>query len=221
MKKEDKNTKKKEYIQEDKILNDENFHNLNNVENNVEINTDFLEKEEISEVEDILKNEESLLIESLKKTIQEQNLKIQQLLTYIINLKQDNERMEKRNESDVLKVRNETLINVLTKVIEIRNVISHVILSKKTLDDGTQSKQLVHGIEMMDDEILKHLNFYKISPVMVKTGDLFDPKQHESIQILENDKKELSGLVSNVFTQGYKMEDKIIFFAKVSIYKEC
>jgi molecular chaperone GrpE len=51
----------------------------------------------------------------------------------------------------------------------------------------------------------------------IETQD-FDPSVHQAVQQVENDESE-SGKIAEVFQKGYKIGDKIVRFAMVSIVK--
>lgn len=65
------------------------------------------------------------------------------------------------------------------------------------------------------DEVLKGLEVEEINPV----GEKFDPLTSEAIMQAEAEDGEKSDTVKQVFQKGYKLKDKIIRYAKVSVIK--
>ena len=64
-------------------------------------------------------------------------------------------------------------------------------------------------------EILKSVEIEEINPV----GEVFDPNFAEAIMQVEGAEGEESDTVKQVFQKGYKIKDKVIRYAKVSVIK--
>ena len=47
----------------------------------------------------------------------------------------------------------------------------------------------------------------------------FDPNIHQSIDMVETDKKELDHKVANVIQKGYKLGERVIRPARVNVYE--
>jgi len=52
-----------------------------------------------------------------------------------------------------------------------------------------------------------------------EAGETFDPNIHQSIDVVETDKKELEHTVANVIQKGYKLGDRVIRPARVNVYE--
>lgn len=65
------------------------------------------------------------------------------------------------------------------------------------------------------DDVLKGLEVEEINPV----GEVFDPTTSEAIMQAEKGEGEEPDVVKQVFLKGYKIKDKIIRYAKVSVIK--
>jgi len=50
-------------------------------------------------------------------------------------------------------------------------------------------------------------------------GESFDPNIHQSIDVVETNKKELEHTVSNVIQKGYKLGERVIRPARVNVYE--
>ena len=50
-------------------------------------------------------------------------------------------------------------------------------------------------------------------------GETFDPNIHQSIDVVETDKKELEHTVANVIQKGYKLGERVIRPARVNVYE--
>ena len=64
-------------------------------------------------------------------------------------------------------------------------------------------------------ETLESLEVVEIDPL----GKQFDPNEAEAIMQADGDEGEESGTVKQIFQKGYKRQDKIIRYAKVSVVK--
>ena len=50
-------------------------------------------------------------------------------------------------------------------------------------------------------------------------GETFDPNMHESIDVVETDKKEMEHKVATVIQKGYKLGERVIRPARVNVYE--
>jgi len=52
-----------------------------------------------------------------------------------------------------------------------------------------------------------------------EVGEPFDPNIHQSIDIVETDKKELEHTVAQVIQKGYKLGERVLRPARVNVYE--
>ena len=64
-------------------------------------------------------------------------------------------------------------------------------------------------------DTLKGLGVTEINPI----GEKFDPLVAEALMQVEGEEGEESDIVKQVFQKGYKLNEKIIRYAKVSVTK--
>ncbi len=83
---------------------------------------------------------------------------------------------------------------------------------------GSVPEQWRIGIESIYSKLLNVFNKNNIVPCAV-VGDTFDPAIHHSIQVVPTDDKTLESTIANVLQKGYRMGDKIIRPAMVSVYE--
>ena len=81
------------------------------------------------------------------------------------------------------------------------------------LDEKT--KEGVKNIKRQFDDVLKSLEVEEINPV----GEPFDVNVAEAVMQVEGADGEKSDTVKQVFLKGYKIKDKVIRYAKVSVIK--
>ena len=101
--------------------------------------------------------------------------------------------------------------DVIVKILPVGDNLDTAIsmgLDEKTTD----------GLKLLKkkfDEVLKSMDVEEINPV----GEVFDPATSEAIMQAEKGEGDESDTVKQVFLKGYKIKDKIIRYAKVSVIK--
>ena len=106
---------------------------------------------------------------------------------------------------------NEGISSVILKILPVGDNLDRALLLG--LDEKTEEG--IKGIRRKFDETLKTLDIEEIDPV----GEPFDPNVAEAVMQVEKDDGEESDTVKQVFEKGYKLKDKIIRYAKVSVIK--
>ncbi|MBQ9513392.1 MAG: nucleotide exchange factor GrpE [Clostridia bacterium] len=169
------------------------------------------EKEEIKEnpenkEETLLKENESLKkeLEEIKKSAEDFKDKWMRNVAEFDNYK-------KRNANLYRDAYNDGKIELLLKILPIGDNLS--IALNMGLDEKT-----AEGITLLKrkfDEILKGMEVEEINP----EGEKFDPMVCEAIMQVEKQDGEEEDTVKKVFEKGYKLKDKIIRYAKVSVIK--
>ena len=83
---------------------------------------------------------------------------------------------------------------------------------------GALDEKTTDGLKLLKkkfDEVLKGMEIEEINPV----GEPFDPATMEAIMQAEQGENETPDTVKQVFQKGYRLKDKIIRYAKVSVIK--
>lgn len=106
---------------------------------------------------------------------------------------------------------NEGISSVILKILVVGDTLDRAL--GLGLDEKTQAG--LAGIKRKFDEILSSLEIEEINPV----GEPFDPNIAEAVMQVEKQGEEESDTVKQVFEKGYKLKDKIIRYAKVSVVK--
>ena len=106
---------------------------------------------------------------------------------------------------------NEGIASVVLKILVIGDTLDRAI--GLGLDEKTQAG--IEAIKRKFDETLKSLDIEEINPV----GEKFDPNIAEAVMQVEKGDGDESETVKQVFEKGYKLKDKIIRYAKVSVVK--
>ena len=106
---------------------------------------------------------------------------------------------------------NDGASSVILKILPIGDSLDWAL--QMDLDEKT--KEGVKGIKKKFEETLSQLEVTEINPI----GEVFDPNVAEAVMQVEGVDGEESDTVKQVFQKGYKMKDKIIRYATVSVVK--
>jgi molecular chaperone GrpE len=106
---------------------------------------------------------------------------------------------------------NEGISSVILKILPVGDNLDWAL----TLDLDERTKEGLKGIRKKFDDTLQSLEITEINPV----GEPFDPNIAEAVMQVEGQDGEQSDTVKQVFQKGYKMKEKIIRYATVSVVK--
>lgn len=143
-------------------------------------------------------------IEALKSQVEEYKDKWMRNVAEFDNYKKRNAKIW----SDAF---NEGASGVLLKILPVGDSLDWAL--QMDLDEKT--KEGVKGIKKKFEETLAQMEVVEFDP----TGEPFDPNLAEAVMQVEGAEGEESDTVKQVFQKGYKMKDKIIRYAKVSVTK--
>jgi molecular chaperone GrpE len=74
------------------------------------------------------------------------------------------------------------------------------------------------GVEYIYSQMNNVFEEYGVKAVGVE-GEIFDPNIHESIELIETDKKELDHTIAVVIQKGYKLGERVMRPARVNVYE--
>lgn len=101
--------------------------------------------------------------------------------------------------------------DVLNKILPIGDSLDWAL----AMDLDAKSLEGIKGIRKKFDEVLASMEVVEINPV----GEPFDVNVAEAVMQVEGQDGDASDTVKQVFQKGYKLKDKIIRYAKVSVVK--
>lgn len=119
----------------------------------------------------------------------------------------DNFRKRSAREKDAL--RKEIVTNVTSQFLPVLDNLERALQTECT--DENYKK----GVEMISNSFLETLKNLGVEEI-ASDGAAFDPNFHQAVQRVENSELE-SGTVAQTFAKGYKIGDKVIRFAMVSV----
>lgn len=112
-----------------------------------------------------------------------------------------------RERLDILKTASSDIIRELIPILD------DFERAKSVSDDGFSE-----GVQLIYDKLVSNLTKKGLTP-MDSTGEPFDVELHEAITEIPAPTEEMKGKVIDTIERGYKLNDKIIRYAKVVVGK--
>ena len=84
--------------------------------------------------------------------------------------------------------------------------------------NSTSVKTLVEGIGLVERKYQQELELAGVEGID-PLGEVFDPQFMEGMATVSTESSEEEGKVSEVFQKGYRLEDKLLRVARVSVFK--
>ncbi len=173
---------------------------MNNKENN---------SKELNEKIEIL---EKNYCELAEKIIESEN-KIKENWELFIRSKADADNFRKQSIKEIENIKKYSLEEISKDIISIIDSIEEG-LNKETIKDNYNYKglQLIH--KMLIDTLKKH----GVKKMDIEENEVFDPQKHEVVSIVNSEENE--NKIVNIFQNGYLLYDRVIRYAKISIFKK-
>ena len=118
---------------------------------------------------------------------------------------------KKRNAKMWQEAFNEGVSSVILKILPVGDNLDWAL--SIGLDEKTQEG--IKSIKKKFDETLSSMEIEEINPI----GEEFNPSHSEAVMMVDAVDGEERGSVKQVLQKGYKIKDKIIRYAKVSVIK--
>ena len=106
---------------------------------------------------------------------------------------------------------NDGISSVITKILPVGDNLEYAL----TMGLDEKTTEGIKGIIKKFTETLENMGIEEINPV----GQPFDPNLAEAVMQVEGGEGEESDTVKQVFQKGYKLKEKVIRYAKVSVVK--
>lgn len=90
--------------------------------------------------------------------------------------------------------------------------------AKKSAEDEASSEVFSEGVSLVYHKLKSTLESKGLE-IFESTGELFDPELHEAITEIPAPTEDMKGKVVDTIEQGYKLNDRIIRYAKVVVGK--
>jgi molecular chaperone GrpE len=174
-----------------------------------------MSKKENKNKEDIKEDEQVVVEEQVEKEVVEPTADelLQQEKDKFLRLFAEFENYKKRTSKErveLFKTANHELMTVLLPILD---DFDRGLAEIKKVND----KNLLKGMELINNKLKAILTQQGLSQVEVKQGDTFDAEIHEAITQIPAPSPKLKGKIIDVTERGYKLGDRIIRFPKVII----
>ncbi len=183
----------------------EEIKDISDFENENESESAGLEVEENFEAQEIIDENQEMLkkLDELQKDLKEQEERFLRLAAEYDNYR-------KRSEKDRISAYNDGKAKTVAEILSIADCIERAIEASGDADAEYQK-----GLRMLSEQFDASLGRLGVESFGC-VGDGFDPELHNAISHIESDEVG-ENVIAQIFQKGYKMGDKIIRHAMVSV----
>lgn len=121
----------------------------------------------------------------------------------------------KRTNKEKLELRKTAAADTLTALLP---VLDDFDRAKKNHDDASSTEEFSEGVMFVYDKVLSFMKKQGLEAID-STGEAFDVNIHEAITEIPAPTEEMKGKIIDTVELGYKLNDKVIRYAKVVIGK--
>ncbi len=183
----------------------EEIKDISDFENENESESEGLEVEENLEAQEIIDENQEMLkkLDELQKDLKEQEERFLRLAAEYDNYR-------KRSEKDRISAYNDGKAKTVAEILSIADCIERAIEASGDADAEYQK-----GLRMLSEQFDASLSRLGVESFGC-VSDSFDPELHNAISHIESDEVG-ENVIAQIFQKGYKMGDKIIRHAMVSV----
>jgi molecular chaperone GrpE len=171
--------------------------------------TEELDQNEDQDLSKENANEENQEIESESNDLLEQ---IEDLKNQVLYAKAESENIRRRSYEEADKTRKFAIEGFSQEILSVKDSLEASVGS-----DNLDNKTLIDGVELTLKQlnaVFEKFNIVEINPI----GEKFDPNEHQAMSMVESKEQE-SNTVLSVLQKGYKLNDRVIRPAMVSVVK--
>lgn len=125
----------------------------------------------------------------------------------------DYQNFVRRSEQNITSAREQQLLDIARGLV---TVLDHFDRALEVDPEKTSTQDLLAGVSMVRDELLRALNRFGVERVDVEKGEPFDPNRHEALMRQAVDDVETDHVTAQ-YQPGYKLKDKTIRPAQVGV----
>lgn len=154
-------------------------------------------------------NKESQDIDTQSDDLLEQ---IEDLKNQVLYAKAEAENIRRRSYEEADKTRKFAIEGFSQELLSVKDSLEASLGS-----DNVDNKILIDGVELTLKQlnaVFEKFNIVEINPI----GEKFDPNEHQAMSMVESKEQE-SNTVLSVLQKGYKLNDRVIRPAMVSVVK--
>lgn len=152
---------------------------------------------------------------SIAAELEETKIELAEAKDKYLRLFAEFDNFKKRNTKERFELMSTAAQSTLNKIIP---VLDDFDRAKKSAEDESTTEQLSDGALMVYNKLYSTLSNLGLEP-METNGEAFDPEIHEAITEIPAPSEDMKGKIIDTVEKGYKLNDKIIRFAKVVVGK--
>jgi len=171
--------------------------------------TEELDQNEDQDLSKENANQDNQEIESESNGLLEQ---IEDLKNQVLYAKAEAENIRRRSYEEADKTRKFAIEGFSQELLSVKDSLEASLGS-----DNVDNKILIDGVELTLKQlnaVFEKFNIVEINPI----GEKFDPNEHQAMSMIESKEQE-SNTVLSVLQKGYKLNDRVIRPAMVSVVK--
>ena len=171
--------------------------------------TEELDQNEGQDLSKENSNEENQETDSQSNNLLEQ---IEDLKNQVLYAKAEAENIRRRSYEETDKTRKFAIEVFSQELLSVKDSLEASLGS-----DNVDNKILIDGVELTLKQlnaVFEKFNIVEINPI----GEKFDPNEHQAMSMVESKERE-SNTVLSVLQKGYKLNDRVIRPAMVSVVK--
>ena len=171
--------------------------------------TEELDQNEDQNISKESANKESQEIDTQSDDLLEQ---IEDLKNQVLYAKAEAENIRRRSYEEADKTRKFAIEGFSQELLSVKDSLEASLGS-----DNVDNKILIDGVELTLKQlnaVFEKFNIVEINPI----GEKFDPNEHQAMSMVESKEQE-SNTVLSVLQKGYKLNDRVIRPAMVSVVK--
>ena len=171
--------------------------------------TEELDQNEDQDLSNENANEENQETDSQSNDLLEQ---IEDLKNQVLYAKAEAENIRRRSYEEADKTRKFAIEGFSQELLSVKDSLEASLGS-----DNVDNKILIDGVELTLKQlnvVFEKFNIVEINPI----GEKFDPNEHQAMSMVESKEQE-SNTVLSVLQKGYKLNDRVIRPAMVSVVK--
>ena len=171
--------------------------------------TEELDQNEDQDLSKENDNEENQEIDSQSNDLLEQ---IEDLKNQVLYAKAEAENIRRRSYEEADKTRKFAIEGFSQELLSVKDSLEASLGS-----DNVDNKILIDGVELTLKQlnaVFEKFNIVEINPI----GEKFDPNEHQAMSMIESKEQE-SNTVLSVLQKGYKLNDRVVRPAMVSVVK--
>lgn len=147
----------------------------------------------------------------LKKKAEERD----DYLNMLLRTRADFQNYQKRMKKEVESLNRLAVQDVMSALLPVVDNLSRAVKSAGK-DDSKALQKFLHGVELIQGQLLKVLEGFGVRPLHGQEGQAFNPELHEAVMEVENDELPHHTVLEEV-EQGFFLHDKVLRPAKVKV----